>query len=130
MKFTRRAKPISLRHRRGFSLSLAHHLSPTSAPYMETSLFTCSANLRRTYSQPCLLRYEPLEDKDLPTTQEETHTSYLLIQSFTMYKNGQVRIRKFTTSVFYTKRFTPEGCQGTRQRQIQEENNAKFKKKQ
>lgn len=68
-----------------------------------------------------------LFDKDLPTNKKETHTSYLQIYSFAMYKNGQASMQKLTTNVLYMKKFTLEACPGKTQR-IQKENDVRFKK--
>lgn len=97
---------------RGIFTIFARLLLPASAPYMESSLFTSSANLNRAYRRPCQPRFGPVGDKDLPTNKEETHTSYLQIQSFTTYENGQVSIRKAHPHVLCTKTFTAGGMPG------------------
>ena len=93
-----------------------HHLCLSPAPHLCTLYgkqpIHSSANLNRAYRQPCQLRFGPLGDKDLSTNKEETHTSYLQIQSFTRYKNGQVSIRKAHPHVLCTKTFTAGGMPG------------------
>lgn len=64
-------------------------------------------HMNKAYSQPCHLRYRPLGDKDLAINEEETHTSYWQIQSFTVYKNGQASIQKVHHLCPRLKKFTP-----------------------
>lgn len=75
-------------------------------------------------------RYVPPGDKDQPTNKEETHTSYLGIQSLTMHKNGQVSIWKVHPVSSAPKRLLQEGGQGEKTEDFQEENDARVKKQQ
>lgn len=100
--------------------------------HMETSLVTCSANMNRTYSQPCLLRSGPLGDKDLPTNKEGKPHQLLTNPVLHYVQEWSTKYPESSLPVFlYTKKIIPGGMPWKKKKRgIQKENDVRLKKQQ